>query len=178
MKEWQFLTPEQSREILLRFVPKNSKILEAGCGTGLSGKAQHIAGYHNLYGCDISSEMLAEAKAKDIYQTLHQCNLFEPLPYEDSYFDVIECLAVLTHILDPAPIFLEFHRIVKTEGLIIFSHRNDLFENRNMIILLENLEQAGLFKKVYQSDWLPYVTNHDDYIKFNIRVGYFVYRKL
>ncbi len=178
MKKWQFLTPEQGVQILTRFVSKDAKILEAGCGTGLSGAAQYEAGFGNLNGIDISPEMLAVARTKGAYKSLVEGNLLDPLPYPDNSFDAVECLAVFTHIVEVEPVLCEFHRIVKAGGLIIFSQRKDLYKKRNMSLLLDRLEGDGLFKKVHQSDWLPYVTNHADYIAHNITVGYFVFQKL
>jgi hypothetical protein len=67
---------------------------------------------------------------------------------------------------------------VKPGGRIVFSQRKDLFESRGMEKLLEQLESAGIVKKVHQSGWLPYVTNQEDYVKCGITVGYFVYRSL
>lgn len=176
MHLWQFLTPKQGTEILLAFVPKTAKILDAGCGTGLTGQAQHQAGFHNLHGFDISAEMLAIASAKNIYHELKQGNLAEPLPYETASFDAVVCLAVFTHIVDANAVLREFHRIVKPGGTIIFSQRKDLFETREMRTLLDGLELEGFLKKVHQSDWLPYVNNHEDYLQNNITVAYFVYQ--
>lgn len=178
MELWQFLAPAQSTKILLQFVPKNAQILEAGCGTGHSGKLHHDAGFQNLHGFDISPEMLALASAKKIYQTLKQGNLLDPLPYGDSCFDAIECVAVFTHISDASPVLREFHRSLKPGGLVIFSQRKDLFEARQMGSLLANLEQERLLEKVHQSDWMPYVTNQEDFVRSGITVGYFVYRAL
>lgn len=175
---WQFLTPAQSTEVLLQFIPKNAKILDAGCGTGLSGRSQYNAGFQNLHGFDISPEMLAIADAKGIYQTLERGNLLDPLPYPTSSFDAVLCVAVLTHISDSNTALREFHRIVKSGGWIIFSQRKDLFEARQMGALLEVLEQEGMLEKVHQSEWLPYVTNQEDYVRSGITVAYFVYRKI
>jgi ubiquinone/menaquinone biosynthesis C-methylase UbiE len=176
MDLWEFLAPIQSRDILLQFVPKNAKILEAGCGTGLSGKLQYEAGYKNMHGLDISKEMLAIAKAKGVYQSLKQGNLLEPLPYSDASFDAVECVAVLTHILDANYVLRQFHRVIKPGGLIIFSQRKDLYESRDMASLLETLVSEGLLEKVHQTDWMPYITNHEEFVRNNIRVGYFVFR--
>jgi predicted TPR repeat methyltransferase len=178
MHLWQFLTPIQSTEILRAFFPMTAKILDAGCGTGLTGQAQYQAGFHNLHGFDISPEMLAIASAKNIYQSLKQGNLVEHLPYETATFDAVECLAVFTHIVDLSSVLREFHRIVKPGGYIIFSQRKDLFETRKISTFLDGLEREGSLEKVHQSDWLPYVNNHEDYLRNNITVAYFVYQVL
>ena len=45
-----------------------------------------------------------------------------------------------------------------------------------MGVLLAKLESERKIEKISQSDWLPYVTNQEDYVKCGITVGYFVYR--
>lgn len=37
---------------------------------------------------------------------------------------------------------------------------------------------ADYEEKVHQSNWVPYVTNQEDFVRNGITVGYFVYRKL
>ena len=176
MRRWEFLTPRQSTGVLRAHISPLASILEAGCGTGLSGEAHSAAGYKNLHGIDISPEMLEVAKTKGIYQSLKRGNLLERLPYDTGSFDASVCVAVLTHITDAEPLLRELCRIVKPGGEILFSQRKDLFETRNMEALLAKLETEGKMEKVSQSEWLPYVTNQEDYVKCGITVGYFVYR--
>ena len=79
-------------------VGKKHKILDTGCGTGLAGELllnsistpQAI----QLYGGDISTEMLKIAKSKGIYTELQVINLKEELPYEANSFDSVICAGV------------------------------------------------------------------------------------
>lgn len=177
MRQWQFLTPRQSTEILERFIPKDTQILEAGCGTGLSGEAHHAAGYKNLHGFDISQEMLDIARSKGIYRSLSQGDLLSPLPFSDGQFGAVECVAVLTHIEDASETFAEFCRIVKPGGHIIFSQRKDLWDSRGMSRIIGRLEDQEIAECIHDSGWLPYVLNQEDYVKAGIQVGYFVLKK-
>ena len=45
------------------------KIVDVGEGTGLIGMELHKLGYPDLYGLDISPEMLNEAKKKNVYKS-------------------------------------------------------------------------------------------------------------
>lgn len=61
-----YAQPSRVAEMLKRFMPANDfKILDAGCGSGLSGVALREAGYATVDGCDFSPEMLAKAREKD-----------------------------------------------------------------------------------------------------------------
>jgi ubiquinone/menaquinone biosynthesis C-methylase UbiE len=175
MQAWGFLTPQQSTQILGRFVPHEAKILEAGCGTCMSDALHHAAGFTELHGFDLSPEMLELAAQKGIHRSLKCGNLLERLPYLDGEFDAAVCVAVLTHITDAEPLLRELARVVRPGGHIIFSQRKDLFETRKMGEMLAKLEQEQLITKIYQSEWLPYVTNHKAYVDCGIVVGYFVY---
>lgn len=52
------------------FGPDRARVLDAGCGTGLVGAALHAIGYRDLHGVDLSHEMVAAARRRDIYVTL------------------------------------------------------------------------------------------------------------
>lgn len=41
-----------------KHVPSNSKIIDLGCGTGISTRELYQAGYSNITGCDLSEEQL------------------------------------------------------------------------------------------------------------------------
>ena len=46
-------------------LPKNTKIADFGCGTGLQGMEFAAKGYTEMYGVDGSKDMLAIAMAKE-----------------------------------------------------------------------------------------------------------------
>ena len=45
LEEWDYRAPAYASKLLEQYVPRNHTILDAGCGTGLTGKALKIAGY-------------------------------------------------------------------------------------------------------------------------------------
>ena len=68
-------------------------VLDAGCGTGLVGEAIFKLYGHcnllNVYGGDLSPDMLEKAKTKNVYGDLKIVNLKEQLPYQPEFFDSI-----------------------------------------------------------------------------------------
>lgn len=175
LQAWDYRVPHDSTQILTDYVSPSAKILDAGCGTGLAGQAHFRAGYRNLHGCDLSSAMLEIAESKKIYRELARADLSQPLPYEDNEFDAVTCLATLSYIEDAEPTFREFCRITRRHGIVFFSHRRDLFEDRDCPALCERLERERLWKKELHSDWKPYLPGHPAYAE-KLLVGYFVYR--
>jgi predicted TPR repeat methyltransferase len=53
-------------------VQPSARILDFGCGTGLSGLALRQAGFTTIDGLDISAPMLEKAQARDLYANLWQ----------------------------------------------------------------------------------------------------------
>src|SRR5690606_8332193 len=59
-----------------RYVPRGSlPILDAGCGTGLTGPYLKALGYDHIEGLDMATEMLRIAAARNAYETLKQADL-------------------------------------------------------------------------------------------------------
>ena len=93
--------PEPAIEVLVKYVSKEAKILDAGAGTGLVGQLLHQRGYGNLEAMDISAGMLEEARKKNVYTALNQGILGESLAFGTDTFDGI--ISVGTFTLGHAP---------------------------------------------------------------------------
>ena len=81
-------------------VPKEAKILEAGCGTGNIGRAALQAGYADLEGFEPSAKMIEEAKKKNVFKKIIQGFLTVPeeMPKEyEGAFDVVFSVGVFLH---------------------------------------------------------------------------------
>ncbi|MDH3296203.1 MAG: methyltransferase domain-containing protein [Acidimicrobiia bacterium] len=75
-----------------------ARILDAGCGSGLSGRALAEQGYGNVVGCDYSAEMLARAEQTGVYRSLHRVDLnASPLEVPGSPFDAVTAVGVVGH---------------------------------------------------------------------------------
>lgn len=108
--ELGYVAPRQAGEVFMQLVPdRAARILDAGCGTGLAGEFLASQGYSNLHGVDYSAPMLAVARKREIYASLQQHDLTQPLTIETP-FDAAICVGVfaffppfvsdLRHLLD------------------------------------------------------------------------------
>ena len=97
-KDWSFM-PVVIAKTLSKLLPdKQCSILDAGAGTGLVGEALAKEGYTNLTAVDLSEQMLAIAKEKQVYQNLFQSNLENPAIFNNSVqFDVIITAGVFAY---------------------------------------------------------------------------------
>ncbi|MDX8395408.1 MAG: class I SAM-dependent methyltransferase [Mariprofundaceae bacterium] len=98
-------------------------ILDFGCGTGGLTEALNHSG-RSVIGIDIASDLLALTKERYYPNTVGFIEYSGfPMPLKDKQFDVITIYAVLVYMKDKEylkKILLEFHRILKKNGQLIF----------------------------------------------------------
>lgn len=112
--------PEVIFGLVYIFIQPGQKVLDIGIGTGLSSKLFHDFGM-NIYGMDISEEMLEAVRIKKISQNLTRLDLTKiPFPYEDNFFDLVVSEGVFQFFGDLQPIFMETSRIMKKDGYFAF----------------------------------------------------------
>lgn len=98
----------------------NLDILDAGCGTGLSGiDFKAYAG--SLTGVDLSPEMLKLAKARGLYDTLHEGELAAFMRANPGRFDLVVAADVFCYIGDLAESLEAALATLKPGGLLLFS---------------------------------------------------------
>jgi SAM-dependent methyltransferase len=108
------------RDLLLSYLPKEGKILDAGCGFGKLVIYLKRRGY-NITGID--NNELAVAKLKEFDKSL-QVELGDILNihYPDNSFDAYISMGVVEHFENgPLPALKEAHRVLKPYGLIFVS---------------------------------------------------------
>lgn len=165
VSEWGYDIPQICTEYFQQLgFSQSCRILDAGCGTGLVGKALCEAGYQDVEGNDLSSAMLAIAKQTGAYKNLSQQDLLDPpYGYDNKHFSAIACVGVFSLIKDPKPVLKEFCRIVKRGGYLLFTQRESFYTQYNYPLALEQLEQEGLLRRVSVSDPINYLPNRKGY---------------
>jgi len=100
------------------------KVLDVGCGAGDIGVlAKAVLITCDVYGVDISGDAVAKARSRGIISFL--CNVDEqPLPFQDSFFDLVICGEIIEHLFDPDHLLDEVHRVLKPNGAAVFTTPN------------------------------------------------------
>lgn len=164
LQDWNYQAPKVGADLMRQGVPLDAKVLDAGCGTGLSGVALQALGYKHITGIDISQMSLDLAERTGAYDELMLVDMQSlPLPYEANAFAGLQCVGVLTYVPDTGGVLREFCRVVQSGGLVVFTQRDDLFAQRNDAAVLQTLEDEGLWTMVSVSAPQPYLPKNDDY---------------
>ncbi len=113
------------RKDILYLVPKFSKrVLEIGCGNADTLAYLRVNGYCEwTCGVDLFPEAIESAQGK--VDELYQCSIEEMhLPVAASSIDMILCLDVLEHLVNPDKVIAYLHTLLNRDGVIIASVPN------------------------------------------------------
>jgi SAM-dependent methyltransferase len=143
-----YVGPQRTVEVLTRYVDQEARILDAGCGTGLTGQILHARGYYRVEGLDLSAGMLAEARQKNCYAGLHQHVLGEPLDSPTDAFDAVLCVGIFARVHVPSRSLDELIRLTKPGGYIFSTLRTLFYENSDFKDKVAALEEAGQWRLV------------------------------
>lgn len=109
-------------EFVLRYVGPETRLLEAGCGTGLILRklAPHV---RQAVGIDLSRGMVRRARARGLRVFQSRIN---HLPFAASSFDLVCSFKVLAHVEDIGGALRELARVLAPSGRLIAEFYNPL----------------------------------------------------
>lgn len=149
-----YCLPFQIAAWVARHVPAGEgPLLDAGCGTGLSGAALKALGYDHLAGLDLSADMLAIAGSRGAYSDLRQAALGGPLPWPDGHFRAFFSAGVFTVGHAPASGLFELVRVTRNGGHAIFTVRDQVMESGGFPAVFAELERRGKWRLAEESPW-------------------------
>ena len=100
----------------LKTLPRNAKVLDAGCGTGNNSRYIHkIRPDLKIYGVDINSNL---QKKVPKYMNFKPISVENLKCFKNGYFDCILCFHLIEHLRDPTIAISEFNRVLKRKGVI------------------------------------------------------------
>ena len=101
-----------------KYARPGSRILDLGCGNGLSSYMLNECG-HWVVGSDISSFFLANSTQLQNDGLKYQaCDVLD-LPFTDGSFDVVCSNELIEHVSDARRALLEMARVLKSEGTLV-----------------------------------------------------------
>ena len=100
-------------------LPKGSKILDVGCGTGHLAAELARRGY-DTWGTDLSAGMIDYARA-NYNAERYQVGDIEKIPFPDNTFDGIVCLGVVEYLASDDAALKEMHRVLRPGGYSVIT---------------------------------------------------------
>jgi predicted TPR repeat methyltransferase len=174
---WQYGAPLSAASMMVNHLGSTAgRVLDCACGTGLTGAALYETGFRDIVGADISTLSLVAARAKDVYVELHEADLQKsPIAqFSESSFDAVQCIAAMAFI-DAEPMFREMCRLSRPGGVVVYSQRVDLYEERGYERIEQQLADEGLWSPLETSTPQPYLPGHPDY-QMDILVRFHAFR--
>ncbi|WP_436642498.1 class I SAM-dependent DNA methyltransferase [Microbaculum sp. FT89] len=149
-------------------------ILDACCGTGLTGRRLAEAGFEHVDGFDISEASLDEARTVAAYDGLFRQDMNDPLQAPDGAYDAVVCIGSMTYAERPEQLLREFCRVARPGGIVLFTQRTDYWSD-DFAGILHRLEEAGLWQWLEKTEPQPYLPRHPEFADA-IKVVYAVFR--
>jgi len=123
IKQLEYKLPFLMKELILKLGPGKKtfeKVIDLGCGTGLTGKELRDIS-NNLTGIDISSNMVAKTRELDVYDRLIVGDIVDILSSSKEKYDLLIALDVFIYVGELTKIFNTVRQCCNKNALFIFS---------------------------------------------------------
>lgn len=158
LASWSYQAPTVVAEIVLAQRASARSVLDVGCGTGLVGRALRAGGYAGrLVGLDLSQESLDIARQGGAYDALEQADLQQPLGVDDDSLDAAVCVGVMTYLPDVETMWRELARVVRPDGLVVVTQREDLWPARECQAVVDRLRAEDVWTPLEITGPAPYL---------------------
>ena len=173
----EFKTPFQIEEFS-KYVDKEKKVLDIGCGYGRTLNELYNLGYKNLIGFDFSEGMIERGK-KNFPNLDLRIKYTEKIDMPDNSVDSVILFAVLTCIvknIEQKQLIEEIHRVLKPNGILYINDYLLNIDERNVSRYKEyknkyneygvfELPEGGIFRH-HSKEWIIELLKDFDTVKF------------
>ena len=135
-----YQSPQLIAAYLAEVLTNPSEIADIGCGTGLI--APFLQG-HQIDGFDISKEMIAVARAKDIYREFYEVDLTADLDGLPTRYDALISAGTFTHGHLGADILIHLLDLLRPKAWVTITVSVGHFEATDFQKVLTNAQKAN-----------------------------------
>ena len=177
-----YIGPAISAKLLSQYLSaKDSKLLDAGCGTGLVGIELKALGYDRVDGFDLSDSMAEQAIATGAYQqVLGGIDMMRAAEnYADANYAAILSVGVFTLGHVPPEALIVLLQLASPGGLLLISTRTHYYDQTNFQLVMDDLVDSGQLgaDEIFRSLWTgPGGTDGGNDQPVNIRRRFRMYR--
>lgn len=122
-------------------LPRDARILEAGCGSGRLLRTLASLGFEHLVGLEISPQRLAHVRQRGPHSAELVCS--EQIPFAPDSFDAVVSAGVIEHVADPRDWLAQLACVVRPGGMI--SLTSDTY-------MWRWLQRLGLYRSIQPLD--------------------------
>ena len=140
------LISHPSKKINLLDLNIGEKVLDYGCGPGSYSieAAKYVGNEGKIYAADISPFAIKDLEKmikKNHINNIETSITSLELPLQDNSLDKVYCFDVIHDLVDLSKHLTEFHRLLKTDGLLIADDHHSTKEE-----LISKITSTNLFK--------------------------------
>lgn len=134
-------------ELFTKYVSKDSRILDVGCGYGRILRALSDAGFADLSGIDAAENMIKRAR-RELPDLTFYSNPDGNIPFEVNSFDAVLLFGVLTCVpeeSDQTKLMNDIKRVLKPDGIL---YVNDFLLNpgfKNRVFYKKTQKETGIY---------------------------------
>jgi len=135
IKQLGYKLPFLMKELILKLNSKRKsfeKVIDLGCGTGLTGKELRDIS-KNITGIDLSSNMVAKTRELDVYDRLIVGDIVDILSSSKEKYDLFIALDVLVYIGELTKIFKTVRNCCNKNALFICSTESQLDDGYSLL---------------------------------------------
>lgn len=158
----QYRYPKAISEVFNEYVRRDTdeiaRVVDIGCGTGLTGMyLSRLRPHLIIDGLDISPEMLAEANRKKrtddsaVYTHLNECDLTQAVTNKFDSYDALICSGTFTHGHLGPDSLKNVLSLVRSAGWIVIGVNNEHFEGK---VFQSELDSLADTKRITQPEIL------------------------
>jgi 2-polyprenyl-6-hydroxyphenyl methylase/3-demethylubiquinone-9 3-methyltransferase len=146
------------QQLLTRFIPRNSRVLDFGCGDGSHAGPFLLSNDCSYVGADISATAVAMCRDKGLDATEYTAEA--PLPFEDERFDSVVSFEVFEHLFSPHQALMEIHRVLRPGGCLVGSVPNSVHVGNRLLMAAGHFSPGGSPATSLRAPW------RDPHIRF------------
>ncbi|MEM7563863.1 MAG: methyltransferase domain-containing protein [Pseudomonadota bacterium] len=160
----EYTGPVISSRLLQQHLPKtDSRLLDAGCGTGLVGLELQKLGYGNIDGFDLSEAMARLAIDTGSYQNVLGAidMMCATEHYTDVTYDAVLSIGVFTLGHVPPEALDVLLQLTRQGGVLVISTRTHYYDDTNFQEVVDRLCANGQVKLLQRMNDAPYNNDGD-----------------
>lgn len=148
---------ETCRHLIDRVSDKSSRILDAGCGTGLVGRRLQQAGYDQIDGSDYAAKMLRQAEATGAYRRLWQHDLTQAYRIERPY-DAAIAVGVFSFSVPSAEHLVNITDCLRPGGFAFITVNGKAWREVDWPAKIERLDLRAMGARIIDTVAIDYLT--------------------